>query len=57
MPWEQSTRPDGVSTEHDGVRTILHAASWLQLQSGFGFAYAFLETGWRLLDLRGAAPA
>jgi hypothetical protein len=36
MPWEQSTRPDGVSTEHDGVRTILHAASWLQLQSGLG---------------------
>ena len=55
LPWEQSNRPGRLASEQDGVRTTSIEASWPQLQGAFSDAYAFLETGWRLLDQRGSA--
>lgn len=56
LPWEQATRPGAVQQAANSRRTTSHAASWSELQAAFGFSYAFLETGWRLLDRRGTVP-
>ncbi len=55
LPWELNTRAGGASSDVDGRRTMAHPASWSELQGAFGTAYAFLDTGWRLLDRRSTA--
>jgi hypothetical protein len=55
LPWEMETREESLHVTADGVRTTATRATWSQYQGMLGFAWDCIDTGWRLLDRRGAA--
>lgn len=57
LPWELETREQSRHVTADGVRTTATLATWSQYQGMLSIGWACIDTGWRLLDRRGTAPA
>lgn len=56
LPWELETRERSQHVTIDGVRSTATLATWSHYQGMLGFAWACIDTGWRLLDRRAAPP-